>query len=298
LVDAVLSTINKANSYEDLDGFVAKHLKRSLVIPIANNMADIAFYAYLVGVYNIIQDVNKEKNIQYRSNIQYLLFEDIVEHEIGSEVLVHPEAIAFFKSKIPMSNKEFISKYNKLHDRYFTIAGVDSEKTLQEIQDAITDSLKKGTSFQDFKKVAKKLVDETAITALNANKLDLVYRNAVLGAYGYGKLDQLLEPETRKFLQYWTYVGVMDKRIRPEHEKLHGITLPNDDPFWKLYYPPWAHRCRCTVKAFSKGQIEGRGITLSDTDDMDLPPPSNFQNPMQSWLKASKQIGKLAPQLK
>ena len=36
-------------------------------------------------------------------------------------------------------------------------------------------------------------------------------------------------------LQYRT---ANDEKVRGEHQKLHGITLPVHDDFWKEYYPP------------------------------------------------------------
>lgn len=45
-------------------------------------------------------------------------------------------------------------------------------------------------------------------------------------------------------LQYRT---ANDEKVRGEHQKLHGITLPVHDDFWKEYYPPLGWNCRCTV---------------------------------------------------
>ncbi len=45
-------------------------------------------------------------------------------------------------------------------------------------------------------------------------------------------------------LQYRT---ANDEKVRDEHQKLHGITLPVHDDFWKEYYPPLGWNCRCTV---------------------------------------------------
>jgi SPP1 gp7 family putative phage head morphogenesis protein len=44
------------------------------------------------------------------------------------------------------------------------------------------------------------------------------------------------------------YITVKDTRVRPEHAKLHGVTLPKDHPFWRTYYPPNGYNCRCIVQ--------------------------------------------------
>ena len=44
------------------------------------------------------------------------------------------------------------------------------------------------------------------------------------------------------------YEAVQDERTRSSHAKLHGTTLPIEDPFWEEYYPPNGWQCRCTVR--------------------------------------------------
>ena len=38
-----------------------------------------------------------------------------------------------------------------------------------------------------------------------------------------------------------------DRRVRPAHVLLDGITLPASDPFWSKYFPPLDWNCRCDV---------------------------------------------------
>ena len=48
----------------------------------------------------------------------------------------------------------------------------------------------------------------------------------------------------RYLLQYRT---IGDKRVRPTHRYLHGITLPINSKFWDEYFPPNNWNCRCSV---------------------------------------------------
>ena len=48
----------------------------------------------------------------------------------------------------------------------------------------------------------------------------------------------------RYLLQYRT---IGDKRVRPTHRDLHGITLPINSKFWDEYFPPNNWNCRCSV---------------------------------------------------
>lgn len=55
----------------------------------------------------------------------------------------------------------------------------------------------------------------------------------------------------RYLLQYRT---VGDKRVRPVHRLMHGITLPVTSKFWDWYFPPNGWNCRCTVVQVRKGK--------------------------------------------
>lgn len=59
----------------------------------------------------------------------------------------------------------------------------------------------------------------------------------------------LAEQETTANKQLWgyKYVTMRDERVRDSHRPLHGVTLPKEDPFWRTYYPPNGHRCRCVA---------------------------------------------------
>lgn len=65
------------------------------------------------------------------------------------------------------------------------------------------------------------------------------------------------------------YVAIQDERTRRSHADLNGYVIPIDHPFWRKYYPPNDHGCRCSVQ---------------QTDDpVKLPPgeptiPQKFEN--------------------
>ena len=63
------------------------------------------------------------------------------------------------------------------------------------------------------------------------------------------------------------YSAIDDTRVRPSHLALNRIIRHIDDPFWLLYYAPWAFMCRCTVIALTEKEAKKLGIT----PDEDLP---------------------------
>lgn len=51
--------------------------------------------------------------------------------------------------------------------------------------------------------------------------------------------------DSDRYMLRYTTAG--DDKVREEHARLDGTTLPKDDPFWQMYYPPNGYGCRCDV---------------------------------------------------
>ena len=52
-----------------------------------------------------------------------------------------------------------------------------------------------------------------------------------------------------------------DANVRPEHQRLEGITRPADDAFWNTYLPPNDWNCRCDVRQVAKGTATTQDLT-------------------------------------
>jgi SPP1 gp7 family putative phage head morphogenesis protein len=99
----------------------------------------------------------------------------------------------------------------------------------------------------------------------NAYTLENIARTQAQVTYNAAKYKEEQEDYIQDILWGYTYRTVGDNRVREEHVKLEGVTLPKDDPFWKKYYPPNGWSCRCTVIAvFEKQRIKRppTGITI------------------------------------
>lgn len=47
----------------------------------------------------------------------------------------------------------------------------------------------------------------------------------------------------------FVYCTQEDERVRKTHMELEDATLPPTDPFWRTYWPPNDHGCRCFVRS-------------------------------------------------
>lgn len=82
------------------------------------------------------------------------------------------------------------------------------------------------------------------------------------------------ENNTERYnLQYQT---AGDEKVRASHAELDLITLPQNDPFWNLYFPPNGWRCRCSVGEVLKSKY----------------PQNNSADAINKGEKATTQIGK------
>ncbi|MDE5592100.1 MAG: minor capsid protein, partial [Helicobacter sp.] len=82
-------------------------------------------------------------------------------------------------------------------------------------------------------------------------------------AQGRAKAQYSLEGEI-----YLRYIALQDGLTRKSHLGMHGITLPREDAFWNINYPPNGWNCRCVVRAYSKEECERNGFNISKS-----PPP-------------------------
>lgn len=103
-------------------------------------------------------------------------------------------------------------------------------------------------------------------------RLASIFRTQTSMASNAGHFIADQDPAIQEILWGYKYVTVGDDRVRPEHAALDGTTLPKDDPFWQLYWPPNGWQCRCQVISIFEtremklpGQLDG-AVPLPDSD--------------------------------
>jgi len=98
--------------------------------------------------------------------------------------------------------------------------------------------------------------DRLGVSPTNAYQLENAVRTQAQITYNAAKYKEEQEDYIQEILWGYKYVTTGDDRVRPEHARLEGVTLPKDDPFWQRYYPPNGWSCRCQViPVFDKQKI-------------------------------------------
>ncbi|HZZ04631.1 PBECR2 nuclease fold domain-containing protein [Paraburkholderia sp.] len=197
--------------------------------------------------------------------------------DLGYAIGLQPDkAIEYFESKGYKIGFRWQDVAAEAHAKAFTVAGVMKVDVLQDVRQALSDALEKGTTFEDFKKqlspvlerkgwLGKGMIvdDETGEIEgkrLTPRRLDTIFRTNMQSAYMAGRYaTQLEQVDTHP---YWEYVAVLDSRTRPAHRALSGAVYRYDDPFWQTFYPPNGYRCRCRVRTRTSGYIQKNDIAV------------------------------------
>lgn len=167
-----------------------------------------------------------------------------------------------------------------------TIVGETRVNIMAEVFNGITDGVKQGKGSRiTAKHIAEALAQKGwyygdrggAIQALglddkaqkqalrgSVRRLKIIARQNMQSAYMAGRWQRFNDNrDNRPFIQY---VAVRDESSRPPHAAQHGRVYHIDDPIWDVMWPPNGFNCRCRVRALSQGDIDERGLTVSEGD--------------------------------
>ncbi|HCR3209761.1 TPA: minor capsid protein [Morganella morganii] len=190
------------------------------------------------------------------------------------------EAIAYFESKGYAIGFNYHDVEAQAHAKAFTVAGVLKLDVLQDIRQALTESLKNGETYRDFERRLTPLLEQKGWLGkglvadpdtgelhgkrLTPRRLNTIFQTNMQSSYMAGRYKQQMEnTDDRPYLER---VGVMDNHIRPAHAALNGFIARYDDPIWSVIYPPDGYHCRCRVRARSEADVERLGLTVQSTD--------------------------------
>ena len=150
----------------------------------------------------------------------------------------------------------------------FVFSALKTHAQLFEASQLLKDDTGKIKPFNQF-------LNDIQSTFKNYNELYLEseYQFAVGSSLMNVKWNEFENNTDRYNLQYRT---AGDEKVRASHAELDMITLPQNDPFWNLYFPPNGWRCRCSVSEVLKSKY----------------PQDNSADAIAKGEKATTQIGK------
>lgn len=172
------------------------------------------------------------------------------------------EAVDYFKERVPVTAKQFYKIADQYRSLAFTVSGYTAAQILKRFYDEILAALEDGNTFSEFKANMNEFLEAEGYEGLEPLQADNIFRTNIQTAYNVGHYEQMSSPGVVALRPYWQYDAVNDAHTRPSHLAMDGKVFPADSPVWDTWFPPNGFRCRCTVKALSKRQVEQRGLTV------------------------------------
>lgn len=184
--------------------------------------------------------------------------------------LPFPEAIEYFKQKLPLPSTQWEQFSGEAQDWAFTIAGITSADLLNDVYQMIRKAIENGDSFGDFKKNFTAAVDKAGWTGATPWRTELIFNQNIRNAYQSGRYKQQFDPQMLKRRPYLQYVHGDSRQPRPAHLALDGKIYPAGHDFWKTAYPCNGFGCRCKALSMSKRDIEREGLTVEEPPSQTL----------------------------
>lgn len=217
-------------------------------------------------------------------------------------------AIDYLKGKIPEGTMRWDDLAGPVHAKVFAIAGATKTDLVSDIQKSLVNALEKGQTITAFRKDFDAAVQKYGWTYKGKRgwRTAVIFNNNMRSAHMAGRWEQLLANKAnRPYLQYRT---AGDSRVRPQHRAWNGLIYRIDDSFWQTHYPPNGWGCRCTVRAYSDGDLTALGAKVSPKFELKTRPvvsqdgeikdqvptgidPGWDHNVGQSWLAPELALG-------
>lgn len=206
----------------------------------------------LLGRAHVIEAAQKKtgKKFKLATTTTIPAFDDL-----GFENVPFTQAIERVLNLIGMSRNAFDGLSTKYKQQAFTIAGISDVKLIEQIKQALADTMESGGTDVDFNKAVNAITHDAGVARLAQTQINTIFQTAVQTAYQNGRLEQMTDPAVAAALPYWTYRTDGDDRVRVSHAALDGFTARIGDPVWGRIYPPTGYNCRCTVTAEGPDEV-------------------------------------------
>ncbi len=124
-----------------------------------------------------------------------------------------------------------------------------ASKTLAEAQE-LNRLFRNAKDFEMFYQNAKLKTE-----VFNKGWLETEYNTAVLTGEAAATYTRLMG-RVQTF-PFWQYKTVADNKVRYQHQLLHDLILPANDPRWKRIFPPNGWNCRCYIVPRMAHEVKG-----------------------------------------
>lgn len=152
------------------------------------------------------------------------------------------EAVKDLSERNLILKEDYVALENEARAKAFTVAGVETEATLERIRDTLAENVAKGVDYREWREKVEEAIGEGNF--LSDSHEELVFRANVHTAFSAGQNKVLDHPLVADAFPYRSIFPIHDQRVRATHLALETMGLDGtniyraDDPTWKLWEPP------------------------------------------------------------
>ena len=161
-------------------------------------------------------------------------------------------AIDYLRNLTPVTRDLFDGLTKQYRNDAITIAGVNDQRIIQKVRDALAETILEGGTAEDFRAIVNHITDEAGAARLASFEIDTVFNTNAQKAYSQGRHEQMTDDSVMEALPFWQFWTVGDDRVRPEHRVLDEFVARAIDPVWLRIYPPCGFNCRCSVVSITE----------------------------------------------
>ncbi len=236
----------------------------------------------------------------------------------GAFALPFAEQIAFFRQKVPLTDKSYKEMQAYEHDKAFVVAGAIKADLLNDLHIAVSKAIVEGESLGQFRARFDDIVKQRGWTTPSSSPLKkgeesaevtkggwdkdyfawrtkIIYTTNLRTSHSAGRYKQMTTPEMLKARPYWQYRHVTRENPRQHHKRLNKKVLTANDGWWSVNYPPNGWGCNCYVRALSKADMEQLGLSVADTPDIDGYTQAGFEHAFGSTWNWRPDYNKYPP---
>lgn len=169
-------------------------------------------------------------------------------------------AVAWFRSRIIMTDKQFAALSADAKAQAFTVGGVTQLSVVQLLLEEMSKSVKSGRSFEVFRQNVRRRL-KADFGKVDSARLKTAFALHTQRALNAGRWAAMNEPEVIAQQPYRVYDAVLDLRTSKLCRSLHGTVVPHDSEVLRRYWPPLHWNCRTSVRAITTRTARKHGIT-------------------------------------
>ncbi len=180
------------------------------------------------------------------------------------------EQINYHSKKVNLPTETYADIYGEEHDNAFVVAGANRNDIIADFRKAVDKAITAGTTLEQFRADFDNIVAKYGWDYNGGRdwRSRVIYDTNLFSSYQAGRYEQ--HQRLKQLRPYWEYKhqdGV--KNPRPLHQSWDGLILHSDNPWWQTHYPINAYGCHCTVISHSASSLKRRGLSVSDTPQVE-----------------------------